>query len=130
MENVVRLIPPVQTNDDKVLFTDFWAIYPKRVARKLAERAWDKIDESEYGDILLALVAWRRVWRQRGDDQYTPNPASWLNGERWTDELPAEFTRQQSSHASHEPAKLPEAGERRSAMPDAVRALLTKIRKQ
>ena len=129
MENVVRLIQPVQTDDDKIFFTDFWALYPKRVARKLAERAWDKIDDAEYPAIIMSLVGWRRVWRQRGDDQYTPNPASWLNGERWTDELPAEFVRQ-SSHASHAPAALPADGERRSAMPDAVRAILAKIRKQ
>jgi hypothetical protein len=125
LENVVRLMQqPVQADDDRVLFTDFWALYPKRIARKDAERAWDKIDASEHAALLLALVAWRRVWRQRDDDQYIPYPASWLRGERWTDELPAEYTR---SHASHVPAKLPEA-ERRGEMPEAVRALLAKIR--
>lgn len=125
MENVVRLMQPAPTNDDKILFTDFWTLYPKRMARRDAERAWSKIDAAEHPAILLALVAWRRVWRQRDDDQYIPYPASWLRGERWTDELPVEYTR---SHASHAPAKLPEEGERRGEMPEAVRALLAKIR--
>ena len=124
MENVVRLMQPVQTDDDKILFTDFWALYPKRVAKKDAERAWSKIDPAEHGAILLALAAWRRVWRQRDDDQYIPYPASWLRGERWQDELPSEWSR---THASHAPAVLP-SGDRRSPMPDAVKALLAKIR--
>lgn len=117
----------VQTDDDKILFTDFWTLYPKRVARKLAERAWDKIDDAEYPAIMLALIGWRRVWRQR-DEQFIPNPASWLNGERWTDELPTEFSR--SNHQSHQPFPPDSLGERRSAMPEAVKSLLAKIRER
>jgi len=120
LENVVRL---VQNNDDKILFSDFWTLYPKRMARKNAERAWERIDECEYPAILLALAAWRRIWRLRDDDQYVPYPASWLNGERWHDELPPEYTR----HASHAAIK-PVPAERRGEMPEAVRALLAKIR--
>ena len=122
--SVVQLATP-DVDSDAILFSDFWTLYPKRVARKDAERAWAKIDAAEYPAILLALVAWRRVWRARDNDQFIPYPATWLNGERWTDELPAEYARTTAAHA---PAKLLASDERRSAMPDAVKALLAKIR--
>lgn len=124
MGSVVQLAAP-DVESETILFTDFWTLYPKRIARKDAERAWQKIDAAEYPAILLALVAWRRVWRARDNDQFIPHPATWLNGERWTDELPAEYAR---TNASHVPAKLPSNEDRRSAMPDAVKALLAKIR--
>jgi hypothetical protein len=125
MENVVRMVTE-QTEIDPISFTDFWTLYPRKVARKAAERAWQRVDPSEHGAILLALAQWRRVWRGRDDDQYTPHAASWLNGERWTDELPAGVA--DPAHASHAPAKPHSQDGTRSPMPDAVRALLAKIR--
>lgn len=71
------------------LFDQFWQAYPKRVAKKPARRAWDKL----HVDIdLLAKILAALAWQKRTDDwqrdggRYIPNPATWLNGGRWEDE--------------------------------------------
>ena len=71
------------------LFDQFWQAYPKRVAKKPARQAWDKlhVDNDLLAKILAALA-----WQKRTDDwqrdggRYIPNPATWLNGGRWEDE--------------------------------------------
>lgn len=70
-------------------FAAFWAAWPKKVARQDAERAWGKLRPSpELQAVILAAVArWRQTeqWAVRG---VIPNPATWLNGKRWNDEVP------------------------------------------
>lgn len=72
----------------EVGFMDFWHAYPRRVGKKDAERAWKRLapDADLAGVILLAVAAQRATWR---DPQFIPYPATWLNGERWTDEVVA-----------------------------------------
>lgn len=106
-------------------FQDFWELYPRREARKDAVKAWDRIGPADRVAALVALLDWRRVWQARADYRYTPLPATWLNGERWTDELPAEH-RQVATSASHVIANLPEHD--RGEMPAKVREMLAKLR--
>lgn len=98
-QNVVR-IPQSQAPEPEIepTFDDFYALYPRKVARKDAARAWARLDLPSRVAAFLGLLDWRRVWefeQSRRDDaaNYLPYPASWLNGERWTDELPAGFRR-------------------------------------
>jgi len=123
MLNVVPLEKPQQ---EAVTFDDFWLLFPRRVARKGALKAWSRLSADERMAAITALVDWRRVWAMR-ELQYVPHAATWLNGERWTDELPEEFTRQQirpSAQAEYKPGAVAE----RSVMPDKVRDALAKMR--
>lgn len=104
-------------------FGDFWLLYPRRVARKDALRAWAKLTPEEQMAAVVAMVDWRRVWASK-DREYLPHAATWLNGARWEDELPETDG---PSSAAHVAATLPAAGER-VAMPDKVRAVLAKLR--
>ena len=113
----------IDREEDKASFDDFWTLYPKRVAKKDAEREWKKIDASLYPHILERLYHWRRVWLERGELQYVPYASTWLHGERWEDELPA------TTHAPHVPAKPPEPGPRQ-AMPAYVREMIANLRKR
>lgn len=72
--------------------------------------------------IFTALAVWRTVWRDK-DPEYLPYPASWLNGERWEDEVPAEYRR-----VNIAPAKTHLAQSERTEMPEHVRLLLAKLR--
>lgn len=110
---------------DWATFEAFWTLYPRRVAKRDAEKAWAKLTSGERGDALVALVKWRRVWLARGDMQFVPHPATWLNGARWEDELPDDAI---PAHASHVVAKPPESPER-GEMPEAVRAVFEKIKR-
>jgi len=69
-------------------FESFWAIYPKKVKKKDALKAWLKIkpDEELLNKISDALKQQKKSadWiKEKG--KYIPYPASWLNGERWND---------------------------------------------
>lgn len=71
-------------------FEIFWKAYPKRLARKDAERAFAKARKSaELHEILAAIKPIRRQWGDPKQRQFIPYPASWLNGERWNDETAA-----------------------------------------
>lgn len=77
----------------KFAFEDFWLAYPRRVARKDAEKAWLKIDASQHEKIFSAVAEQRKTedWR-KSSGQYIPYPASYLRGERWLDELEADIS--------------------------------------
>jgi hypothetical protein len=83
------------TNPDAPQFTfaDFWKLYPRRVARKDAEKAWLRIEPEIYPKIFAAVAKARTTddWR-RENGKYVPYPASYLRGERWDDELETDLT--------------------------------------
>lgn len=69
-------------------FDEFWKVWPKREAKKDALRAWNKVRDADKIAALNALpnhvARWQREGRARN---HIPHPATWLNGERWDDEL-------------------------------------------
>jgi hypothetical protein len=71
------------------LFGLFWPAYPRKVKRKAALKAFEKINPSpELLDQMLAALEQQAKALNWTGDQYTPHAATWLNGERWLDELP------------------------------------------
>ena len=122
----MQLVDSTLTNEQQdnlpITFDDFWALYPRREAKKDARKAWAQVSAGREVEIVTALAAWRPTLIQRGD--YCPLPASYLRGERFEDELPSA-----STHASHAAAVLPERTERTS-MPEHVRALIAKLRRK
>lgn len=68
-------------------FSSFWSQYPKKVARPVAEKSWKRLSAAEQDAALEALPNHVRMWNERGDHQYTPYPATWLNQRRWEDEI-------------------------------------------
>lgn len=71
-------------------FDEWWAMYDHKVGRKDAERAYAKALSAITSTALLAATARYMAWRQAMGDRapIQANPATWLNGERWNDELP------------------------------------------
>ena len=70
-------------------FERFWAVYPKRVAKEAARKAFAKAAEN--GTDVEALIAGAQryaVERQGQDPKYTKHPATWLNAGCWEDETP------------------------------------------
>lgn len=71
-------------------FDDWYQHYPKKRNKQAAIRAWNSNNLDDKADTLIADTL-NRVqndpeWK-RDKGQYIPNPASYLNGERWTDEI-------------------------------------------
>lgn len=66
-------------------FDEFWSVYPRRVAKQAAYRAYKKaLKETTPETIAYAARAYARE-RQGKDMEYTKHPATWLNAERWRD---------------------------------------------
>lgn len=75
--------------DSQWLFDVFWRLYPRKVGKKNALRAWGKIDLREATAIFenVRIMSESENWR-KNNGQYIPHPSTYLNGERWKDELP------------------------------------------
>lgn len=75
---------------DENLFPKFWGLYPRKVGKADAQKAWKKLKVTDelYGLITSGLA--RQVvstdWT-KDKGQYIPHPSTWLNGRRWEDEV-------------------------------------------
>jgi hypothetical protein len=78
----------VMVAEDDAAFMAFWNAVPLRTAKKDARRAWAVLNPSpELVQEILTALAWQTpMWAQQGYG--APYPATYLNGERWTDECP------------------------------------------
>lgn len=74
---------PLAVSED---FKAFWAEYPRRDAMKDAVRAWNKA-HPKLEVVLEALRKAKRTPSWNRGKQYIPLPATYINGERWDDEL-------------------------------------------
>jgi DNA replication protein DnaC len=68
-------------------FDEFWKIYPRRVGRFKAEKAWQKIHPREHEAILRSLALWKQTfqWQSMGG-MYIPYASTFLHQQRWKDE--------------------------------------------
>jgi len=76
------------TNMSKEDFARFWEIYPNRKNRQKAEEKFLKLDKSFLPAILNGLQKQinSEDWLKDGG-KFIPHPTTWLNGERWKDEV-------------------------------------------
>lgn len=69
-------------------FAQWWAVYPKKVGKGEAKKAFGKVRVGV--DVLIDAVNRQKNSQQwtKENGRYIPNPATWLNQGRWEDELP------------------------------------------
>lgn len=83
-------------------FELFWSAYPKKVGKGLARKTFDRLMSRKNSPSIHDLLAGVERYRLSvSDPRYIAHPTSWLNAERWTDEIstPAsESTRVVVSH--------------------------------
>ena len=69
-------------------FDEFWSIYPRKVGRLTAKRSWEKLSQENKQKALEAIVEHRKYWVAKGTDwEFIPHASTWLNQERFEDEL-------------------------------------------
>lgn len=69
-------------------FDDFWAVWPRKVAKGAAEKAWEKAKLDNLADVIIKAASLQAaVIFKHTDKQYIPHPATWLNQKRWEDEI-------------------------------------------
>lgn len=69
----------------KLSFDLFWNLYPKRIARAKCEPKWNKLTFEQQTKIISTLP---NFIKYKPFESYThPNPETYLNQERWNDEI-------------------------------------------
>lgn len=76
---------PLEPSKKHQEFDEFWSIYPRKVAKQAAMKAWLKAVQSASAEVIIQGA------RRYADDPnrhpaYTAHPATWLNAHRWSDE--------------------------------------------
>lgn len=68
-------------------FDTFWSAYPNKVGKANAKKSWDK-KKPDLATVLNALGKQKltKQW-SKNNGQFIPHPATWINGERWNDEV-------------------------------------------
>lgn len=67
------------------LFDEFWAAYPRKTDKGNAKKAWVKALKKKHAEHIVSAAA--AYAATKPDPKYTAHPTTWLNGERWDDEL-------------------------------------------
>ncbi|MCF7532015.1 helix-turn-helix domain-containing protein [Pseudomonas petrae] len=81
---------PLSKPDVMEGFDRFWKLYPRKVNKTPAEKAWAKLHVTPELFNVIAQSLAKQIssidWL-KSNGQFIPHPASWLNGKRWEDEL-------------------------------------------
>lgn len=92
-ENKKR-IPPIVPQTGDTAFDQFWKLYPKKVGKKAAQKAWHLARvNGQLSQILTAIELQKKSaqWNEESG-RFIPNPATWINQGRWMDEPVKERT--------------------------------------
>jgi len=79
------------SKDDEVnyYFDQLWEMYPRKVGKGQARKAFKAASKKiEFYDLLPKLMDYVETLNGK-DKQYMPHLSTWLNGERWADEVDA-----------------------------------------
>ena len=73
-------------------FDEFWTLYPKKTAKEAARKAWRAACKRASPEVITTglraqLPAMEKLVKPDGD--YRKNPATWLNGGCWDDQVTA-----------------------------------------
>lgn len=66
-------------------FSEFWSIYPHKVGKDAAQKAFERALKRNDGPTLEQLMAGLQTYVAKTDDRPWCNPATWLNQGRWAD---------------------------------------------
>jgi hypothetical protein len=85
MQEAEKNLSPTKPVGGSPEFLTFWNLYPRKVDRKEAIRAWIKgVCDGSLGEILAGLESWKRC-KQWLDPDKIPYPSTWINKRRWQD---------------------------------------------
>jgi hypothetical protein len=79
-QNIILTIKEPSMKQADIDFDNFWKLYPKKVAKADALKAWNKAIKTKTAERLLELTK-AYAEGKLPEDKYIPYPASWLNKE-------------------------------------------------
>jgi hypothetical protein len=77
------------------MFDEFWSLYPRKVNKAVARKAWEKLSAEQQLMAAKAIDTHCQYWRAKETElEFIPHASTWLNGERYEDELVIEPRRE------------------------------------
>ena len=72
----------------ELMFDEFWMLYPRKVAKAAARKVWQKLSEEDQLLAAKAIDEHCQYWKAKETAlEFIPHASTWLNQERWEDEL-------------------------------------------
>jgi hypothetical protein len=70
------------------MFDEFWSLYPRKIAKATARKSWARLTAEQQLMAAKAIDTHCQYWKAKETElEFIPYPATWLNQERWEDEL-------------------------------------------
>ena len=66
-------------------FEEFWGVYPRRVSKRAALKAFESaLERSSFDEIQAGVIRYAND-KNLPPVEFIPHPSTWLNGDRWLD---------------------------------------------
>ena len=70
------------------MFEQFWQHYPRKIAKRAAQKAFDRLTKQEQSDAVEAIEQHLAYWKLKGTEiDFICHATTWLNQGRWEDIL-------------------------------------------
>lgn len=93
-----------------IWFEMFWESYPKKVGKMKAQESWQKNKLEAIGEKIVSDVLDRaKRHAQWQDKQFIPYPATYLNQQRWTDEIIEETKEKENGNKTTRLSRIAQA---------------------
>ena len=71
-----------------IMFKQFWQHYPRKIAKRAAQKAFDRLTKQEQSDSVEAIEEHVAYWKLKGTEMdFIPHASTWINQGRFEDEL-------------------------------------------
>jgi len=107
------------SNKDYCAFDQFWDAYPKKKNKKKAKQIWTSRKLDSMADYLINDVILKSQKDRSWLEGYAPNPTTYLNGDRWEDEIEVKPT-QTKDLEYHDIGKIIQAEKQKQASASSV----------
>jgi hypothetical protein len=114
--------PDPSNTDASGDFDDFWTIYPRKEGKGAAKKAWAKAVKILPASELLPIVRSYSVRVHGTEKRFIPFPATWLNQERWADEVDEQQAEASGDDGWFQPFTMPPAPREVEDDPEAYEA--------
>ena len=77
-----------KTNKEDFTFNSFYDIYPRKVGKAEALKAYKKIHDKDLKAVFSGLNRYVEKWsKEKTEKDFIPHASTWLNQKRWDDEI-------------------------------------------
>lgn len=85
------------------VFDQWWTAYPRKVEKRAARKAWDKVLREHRTDPETLILEAKRYADVFAGSRFIKHPGTWLNGDCWLDELvtPSDLVAASNKHTPY-----------------------------